>query len=309
MKQDDEIENIVEVEGTLDDGSSGKDELAVEIRVISMADIYENLEQLSDFLVEQVQFAISDLNLENIAQAKRVVSSAKGIITALDSRRIALKKEILKPYDQIEQKIKVIKERINVTIVPLEKAISKAEETRVQERDELIRVLKHERFAQENDALEAFLRKCEWLNNSSWYNKGYTNKKISEEIDKRCCDVISDLAALDILNDGNPHAAALALNYQQQGNLGKAIALRKQLEEAERNHQNRINACRPVELLETENRPRGSILEDTFSPPQSLNPTEIVHFRAELDRPKTIKLTGFMRSEHIKFGIIKEVNR
>lgn len=349
------IEGVCEtIEEQLESVEESTD-LTVALRVTTMATIIDSLDAMETSVGKEIDEAIAKVDPSDTAKAKKVISSVNATLEDISKRRIAVKNEVLKPYMVVEERIKLFNERMLAKVSSLRVVITKAEEKWIADRKDLIHDLKAERFGKEAELVEAFIRKCDWIDNQSWMNKGYTAVKIAKELDDKVLAINADLTALDILNDGNPHAAPVAMNYQQFGKLSQAIALRKQLEEAEKARVERIEAQKradeerkareaeqkriadeerakraevkvslghvktpdfmtnaiPVveKVVVPTTKPEAPKPEDDFqleSTPEPVEVPKIIIFKAELTTAQAVKLISFLKSEGVRYGIVKE---
>ncbi len=205
----------------------------VQLLVVSAGVISENLDAREAYILKEVKSAIENVKGKEISDSKKVVTYVNNTIKDLKNKRISVKNEYMRPVDALYKRIDEIIAKATDAIKPLELAISAEEERRLKVKRDTIHDIKAERFAKENNLVEAFIRQCTWFDNPKWIQASYTSTKITKEVDEKVVQIVQDLNALDVLNDGNIHAAAIAMNYQENGKLSLAITLRKQLEEAE----------------------------------------------------------------------------
>lgn len=75
-----------------------------EIQFIGYEKTLEDVRRLAERMKEQ------EVNEENIIENKKLLAEIRKEIKKLDSQRLAVKREIMTPYDELNEKIKVLKE-------------------------------------------------------------------------------------------------------------------------------------------------------------------------------------------------------
>lgn len=234
--QDDvlELDGFVEVDGN--------QEMSVVLAVSSPTKIDENLELIKTDIVSKVMDAIATLEGDDTTKAKKVRAYARSLVSDLNKKRISVQKEVLKPVDAINAKIKEIEAVVNEAIKPLDEAIAKKEADQLAQRIKEIEAVKAERFAKESTEARAFLTSIAWFDDKTWLNSSTSLAKIRREADAKTDDVLASLSALDIIGKDDPTSAAVTLKYQETGNLAQCLAYRRQLEEAQRMQKERMEA-------------------------------------------------------------------
>ncbi|MFA5453499.1 MAG: DUF1351 domain-containing protein [Candidatus Methanomethylophilaceae archaeon] len=238
-KNNEPEEEALELEGFVENPSQEEQGLVIQLAVETRGTINDNLEKAEVEIIKKVRDAIEQAKSGDLVKAKKVVSFANNQIKDLNQKRISVKNEWMKPLDDIASKIKEIERKIGDELKPLTDEISIQEEKELDEKIKLIKKLKDSRIDKESLAISIFIRGCKWFDNPSWTNKGYTEPKITKEIDAKVLEIVGNLEALDLIGEGNRNSSAISLKYQESGNLSQAIAYRKQLEEADRQEEER----------------------------------------------------------------------
>jgi ribosomal protein S20 len=233
-----ELEDVVEMEGEVENATEEQG-LAIQLSVGVMLTINENLDESEVTILKKVNNAVEDAKSGDIAKAKKVVSYANSQIKDLNQKRIAVKNEVMRPLDLIATRIKGIEKKVNDALVPLTTEITAQELKEQTAKLELVKTLKNERLDKESSVISAFIRGCKWFDESSWTNKTTSKAKIVKEMDDKVNAIIGGLQALDLIGEGNKNSSAVSFKFQETGNLSNAIAYRKQLEEADRQEEER----------------------------------------------------------------------
>jgi len=239
VKKNEPEEETLELEGFVENPSQEEQGLVIQLAVETKGIINDNLEIAEVEIIKKVRDAIEQAKSGDLVKAKKVVSFANNQIKDLNQKRISVKNEWMKPLDDIASKIKNIERKVCEELKPLTDEISIQEEKELNEKINLIKKLKDSRIDKESLVISKFIRGCKWFDNPSWTNKGYTEAKITKEIDAKVLEIIGNLEALDLIGEGNKNSSAISLKYQEEGNISKAINYRKQLEEADRQEEER----------------------------------------------------------------------
>jgi hypothetical protein len=230
---EEELEEVLDYPPQMEQG------FAIQLSIGVLGTIKENLGRTEVVILDEVNNAMAKAKGGDTAQAKKVVSYANNQIKDLNQKRIAVKKEWMKPIDAIAERIKEIEKKVNAAVDPLSKEIEIQEKKELDAKVLLVKQLKDERIDKEIPAISKFINKCEWFDSSTWLNKSTSKVKITREIDAKVTEIVGNLKALDLIGDGNRNSAAVSLKYQENGNLSEAITYRNQLEEADKQEEER----------------------------------------------------------------------
>ncbi len=185
----------------------------------SLPEIASNVDEITAVLLERTQ---NDRNTvlvtpEDFDRARARCAELNKIYDRLDEERKHIKAEYMKPYNELEEKIKyalsVAKEARDNQWNQIKDA-----ENAVKERKEA----EYKAYYADKGAEAAQYRTWEQIFNKSWLNKGYTAEKVCKEIDEVICAVISDVDTIDNLN--SEHAPALYEKYKSGATLKEVIA-------------------------------------------------------------------------------------
>lgn len=81
----------------------------LETKVIQGSISFPAYQQLKEQAMQVAEFVESiEVNDDNVKQAKKLLAAVNKSVKSLEDRRIAIKKEILKPYDEFETQVKEI---------------------------------------------------------------------------------------------------------------------------------------------------------------------------------------------------------
>lgn len=185
----------------------------------SLPEIASNVDEITAVLLERTQ---NDRNTvlvtpEDFDRARARCAELNKIYDRLDEERKHIKAEYMKPYNELEEKIKyalsVAKEARDNQWNQIKDA-----ENAVKERKEA----EYKAYYSDKGAEAAQYRTWEQILDKKWFNKGYTAEKVCKEIDEVICAVISDIDTIDNLN--SEHAPALYEKYKSGATLKEVIA-------------------------------------------------------------------------------------
>ncbi|RDU22854.1 DUF1351 domain-containing protein [Anaerosacchariphilus polymeriproducens] len=211
---------------------------------------------------------------ESMTVAKKEVASLRKLKKALNDRKIEVKKEYMKPYDDFELKTKELMSLIDKPIELINGQVSDYEARRKQE--------KRVKISEIYNELSEEIKDCLPLNkiyDTKWENAGTSLKAIREDIEKVA---ESTLQAIQTINGMNSESKQKALDiYKDTLSLSDAITYinkyeqqkaeilareleRKQIEERRRQEQE-IERIRQEERkrIEEENRIREEVRKET----------------------------------------------
>lgn len=189
-----------------------------EIQFIGYEKTLDDVRRLADRMKEQ------EVNEENIIENKKLLAEVRKEIKKLDSERLAVKREIMTPYDELNEKINVLKrvlgegeQHINEQV----KAITLKEQ---EERKAKI----HELFKKYQTSYNAPL----WLTFDKFINKNTTlvtnkatsEKKIREAVVSYFETFKQDYAQLKEQFEDKDERSAILISYSRNGfNMEDAI--------------------------------------------------------------------------------------
>jgi hypothetical protein len=155
-----------------------------------------NFEQLKEWLSGRLEHYNSLVVTEdNIKGGKEDKSSLNALKKALEDRRISLKKEYLKPYDEFEKKIKELVGMIDEPVRAIDRQIKVFEDAKKAEKQTLI----SDFYASVIGELEQLLP-FEKLYNPRWMNATYKMTDIQKEITETISKVKNDLGIIKAMH-------------------------------------------------------------------------------------------------------------
>lgn len=263
MKEQSEQEDLfveqIEMEGTVQTADEVKQEeensrqtepreLSVDIHVKENGLIFDNLQEIKRQIIEEINSEMGKINPDSIDEAKKLITKTNKIIDDIETKRKAVGKEYTKPYDTLCDFVKTIKVDIAKLIVPLRESVEKAEEERLVKRRAVIDQAILDRLkADDAKACSSIILGCSWFKDKKWENSTMTVKKLTSEIDAQVAKVVAEIEQLDLMGDG-PITIAVVDKYKQSGSLVDSLKYRHNLEDAQREQQERIKAANEARL-------------------------------------------------------------
>ena len=241
------------------------------------------------------RFSIENYSSENIDKAKKDKAILNKAAKALNSKRIEIEKEFMKPFSGF-------KSTVSDTIKLIDECSSKIDY--VVKNEELVYKAK-----KRNSLLSYYYDKLlpipfERIEKSTWLNKGEKESKIFEEIDSITESIKQNLETLSSMKDGG----ALAVYYKNCLDFNRTIQYSNQLEE-ERSKKEAEEKERAIKETE-EQKEQDAQPEQSPEPQPTLNTPEqkdqapeiyVRTFRVECSRAQLIALGDFMNDNGIKF--------
>lgn len=260
------------------------------------APITFNYEELKEAVQAKAdEYASVVYTEDKVKDAKKDRAELNTLKDALNSERIRLQKEYMKPFEDYKGKTDELIEILKKPIGLIDKQIKGFEEQQKQEKEEEIKL----HFST--------LDKPEWLEisklwNPKWLNKSCSMKSIREELKEKVDTIKNDLATLSNLPEFGFEACEVyksTLDVNKALNEGKRLAeIQKRKEEEERR--------RKAE----EEKKQADAKEPTPQPPKEdfMNPPVIetfpVRFEAEMTKEQAQELAKWFKDRSITFRAI-----
>ena len=247
-----------------------------ELSVETLPVLVSNKEAFFKFLdTELEKYKGITLTEDSVKDGKATVAKLNNAKKSIDAKRISVKNEILKPYEEIEKVCREVKDRIDNVATPIKEQLDKFEADRIAQKREQIDTFTKEQLAGiDKPSVVNFIMNCEWVANTSWLNATYSMSKIKKEIQDAIAKILNDIDVLSkTLVDDNIKAIALGV-YKETGDVSKTIqAYNELIAQAEESRK----------AIEEMN--RADVTKDTDSEPvalpvgATLKPVEVKVFR------------------------------
>lgn len=196
-----------------------------ELSVETLPVLVSNKEAFFKYLdTELEKYKGITLTEDSVKDGKATVAKLNNAKKAIDSKRISVKNEILKPYEEIEKVCREVKDRIDNVATPIKEQLDKFEADRIAQKREQIDTFTKEQLAGiDKPSVVNFIMNCEWVANTSWLNATYSMSKIKKEIQDAIAKILNDIEVLSkTLVDDNLKVIALGV-YKETGDVSKTI--------------------------------------------------------------------------------------
>lgn len=264
--------------------------MAFELKVLEsipgkLAINYEELKKELDVRLQQFKGIV--FTEEQIAVAKQTRADLNRVAKVIDERRKELKKEYLKPYEEVETQAKELVGMISAVNSEIDKQIKAFEEREKEE--------KKIKIAQLWCGLKYNKITVDKIWNDKWLNKTFSMKDIEEEMRTRITEIEADLNAIDELCQDEEKAKILKSKYLISLDLTKVITdynseqkARELLEQEEK------------KLVDTEGIIEAEVIEEKHEEPKT-EPVYEINFKVYGTERKIKELSQFLKENGYKY--------
>lgn len=194
--------------------SSGKQE-------IQFVGYDKTLEDVRRLVAEMKQQEVTE---ENIQTSKKLIASINKQIKELDKERLAVKREIMTPYDELNEKIQLLKSELNKGVTHINVQIKEITAKEQEERRLQIKTLFKKYQKSYNAPQWLTFDKFIARNSTLITNKATSNKKIRESVVSYFQTFNDDYAELKKQFTDKDERSAILIAYSKNGhNMQEAI--------------------------------------------------------------------------------------
>jgi len=306
-------------------------ELVLKSVSVDLPQEIENLEQLKAELAPRLEkYNNLVVTEDSIKAAKEDKANLNKLRKAIEEQRISIKKQYLEPYNLLESQCKEVVALIDAPIKAIDSQIKAFDEI---EKKEKLTKLQTAFYKTEHPSWLQFASICP----DKWENKTSKTDKLIEQIEESVKNVNAELEEINGIYAESPLRTAIIDRYKQTiskaDTLSYAVQLeqqykadqeRKAEEERRRAEAEALKAQQEQERTESElNAPIIDSVESNINTPvseqtannaQNLNDSDDVtmsepilkgKFSVECTKSQLIALRDFMKSQGIKFEIVK----
>lgn len=236
---------------------------------------------------------------ESIKSAKDDKAKLNKLRTALEERRKEVKRDYLAPYMKFEEKYKEILALIDKPISAIDSQIKVLDEQEQNLKYAHLQVCFEDYISAMNVPIDVDFDR---ILNPKWRNKTMKADALEKEIYDTLCRICNEVQELNSYYANSPHYTAIMDCYKQSYDKSCALAYAAALIQQE---QRRQEAQRAAQAHVPTPPP---VYEPTPEPPaQPQNEPKITGvFRVTGTRSQIIALRDFLRTNQIKFEIVKE---
>lgn len=274
---------------------------------VSIPQAIENLEQLKAEIAPKMEHYRSLIVTEDsIKEAKKDKAALNKLREAISDQRIAVKKQCLAPYEQLERQCKELDALIVAPISAIDSQIKAFEE--------------REKKAKYDELKEYFdsVNETDWITledvlNPKWANKSEKTDSLRAEISGSIKRISDEFQKLTQMYTNFPHLIAIQDKYRQTKDFSVTMVYAKNLEWTWQKEQEQKRREQESAQNEPVSPPEPESVTSQPAPPEPVSaesdepePMITGTFRVTGTRTQIIALRDFMKSQGIKFEIVKE---
>lgn len=267
-------------------------ELKVE-EIKALAPIKFNYEDIKNWVTEKSKEYKSIVYTEDtITAAKTDRATLNKVAKAINNEKIRIKKEVLKPFEDFENKCKELQSIITDASDSIDAQIKTFEEKEQNEKKEQIKAVFDEYIGDYKDLILFDL-----IFNPSWLNKTYTMKKIKEEINHLVVKATDDMKVLE------GQIKDEIILKQVQAFYFSHIADADCLSSSLKYGLNIIESNKKLDELKQQQESKKTVQEPT--PEQQATVQEelqVIDFRVWVTQEQKMKIRDFLIQNNIKYG-------
>ena len=280
-------------------------ELKLVTAEVSIPQAIENLEQLKAEIAPKMEhYRTLVVTEDSIKEAKKDKAALNKLREAISNQRIAVKKQCLAPYEQLERQCKELDALIVAPIAVIDTQVKAFEEREKKAKyDEL-----KEYFDSINDV--SFLRFDDVLN-PKYGNKSLSTDSLKAELYEAVKRTAEDYEEITALYSDSPLLTAIQNKYVETREKSTALAyaavIMKQYEKEQKRRKQESAQNEPVSPPEPESvTSQPAPPEPVSAEPDEPEPVITGTFRVTGTKTQIIALRDFMKSQGIKYEIVKE---
>lgn len=277
-------------------------ELILKSAEISIPHAIENLEQLKTEIAPKMEYYRSlVVTEESIRSAKADRANLNKLKKAISDQRIAVKKQCLAPYEALESECKELEALIIAPIAAIDAQIKAFEE-----------IEKNKKYAE----LEAYFESVNNLEflalddvlNPKWSNKTLSEDALKEEIVTGINRISGDYEQLRTMYRNSPLLTPIINKFTEKKELSPVLVYAAQLEKELEKEQKRNEESNRKPVGNTADIPvkTDEIPERSSEIRHNIEPEIKGVFKVFCTRSQLISLRDFMKSQGIKFEVVKE---
>lgn len=262
-----------------------------------------NYEEIKNWVIEKSKEYKSIVYTEDtIENAKTDRATLNKVTKAINDEKIRLKKEVLKPFEDFENKCKELQGIMSEATNSIDSQIKSFEEKEQNKKREQIKEIFNAHIGDFKDLIS-----FEAIFNSRWLNKTYSIKNIEEEIKHIVVKTNNDFDVIDgqikdeIINKqvkayyfNNITEPTVLGNSLQEGL--KIVEANKKLEEFKKQQETKQENKNEIQIEEVKvNTKKIEVIENQET-------IETIDFRVWVTKEQKMKLREFLIQNNIKYG-------
>lgn len=266
-------------------------ELKVE-EIKSLAPIKFNYEDIKKWVTEKAkEYKSIVYTEETLTAAKTDRATLNKVAKAINDEKIRIKKEVLKPFEDFENKCKELQGIITDVSNSIDVQVKAFEEKEQNEKKEQIKSVFDAYIGDYKDLILFDL-----IFNPRWLNKTYTMKKIEEEINHLIVKTSDDMKVLEgQINDE-------IILKQVQAFYFSHIADADCLSSSLKYGMNVIESNKKLEELKQQQEARKEVKATSVQQAPRQEELQVIDFRVWVTQEQKMKIRDFLIQNNIKYG-------
>lgn len=266
-------------------------ELKVE-EIKSLAPIKFNYEDIKKWVTEKAkEYKSVVYTEETITAAKTDRATLNKVAKAINDEKIRIKKEVLKPFEDFENKCKELQGIITDASNSIDVQVKAFEEKEQNEKREQIKAVFDVYIGDYKDLII-----FDTIFNPRWLNKTYTMKKIEEEINHLIVKTSDDMKVLEgQINDEMILKQVQAFYFSH---IADADCLSSSLKYG----MNVIESNKKLEELKQQKEARKEEKAISVQQAPTQEELQVIDFRVWVTQEQKIKIRDFLIQNNIKYG-------
>ena len=279
-------------------------EVITDLTVMNPQHIETNFEAVDAYLTEAMEpYTQMVVTEDSILEAKKTLAQLRKLRDGINSQKIAVKKEWMKPYTEYEDKAKTLMSRVEKGIANLDGQLKDYDARRKEEKMAELKAWYDQEAARYR--VEEYL---DWnaVMNPKWANAGFSIEDAENAISERIINAAKDVDYITGME--SPFVAAMLIEYLRSRDLREALAVETRLR-AVQEAEERRKAQEVAETFEAEE----VLVDETAIPeqPQFIRPIEAeeppkpklydLAFRVKVTMQQAHALKAFFAEQGIKY--------
>lgn len=266
-------------------------ELKVE-EIKSLAPIQFNYEDIKKWVTEKAkEYKSVVYTEETITAAKTDRATLNKVAKAINDEKIRIKKEVLKPFEDFENKCKELQGIITDASSSIDAQVKAFEEKEQNEKREQIKAVFDAYIGDFKELID-----FEKIFNPRWLNKTYTMKKIEEEINHLIVKTSDDMKVLE------GQIKDEVILKQVQAFYFSHIAESDCLSSSLKYGMNVIESNKKLEELKQQQEARKEVKAIPAQQDPIKEELQVIDFRVWVTQEQKMKIRDFLIQNNIKYG-------
>ena len=200
-------------------------EVSFELSVQTLPKVMDNRDEFFKYLdLKLEEFKGIELTEETVKDGKATVAMLRKVKDLIDTKRKAVKAEILAPYAEIEKFCKDAASRVDEVIQPITVQLDEFEAKRIeQKKTEIDAFLEETLKGIEKPSVARFINACKFMWNPQWLNSTSAMSKVKKDVQTFVSKVLQDIDVMAQTLKIESYKAVALETYKATGDVAKTI--------------------------------------------------------------------------------------